>query len=148
MNVEPAVHSRELQHQLQDQASAIVILENLHTLAEVVEHSAVQHVVIASMGDLWPLVRALDQLCRAPPGEDGARLRAAASGGRQVLSFKSALVLARTQAAPAQVTPDTPAFCSTRAAPPGCPRAQLTQRNIIAATLQAESWFSPALARG
>ncbi|MGV2481831.1 UNVERIFIED_CONTAM: AMP-binding protein, partial [Salmonella enterica subsp. enterica serovar Weltevreden] len=52
VNVNPLYTARELEHQLKDSgASAIVILENFaHTLAEVIEHTGVKHVVMASMG--------------------------------------------------------------------------------------------------
>ena len=54
VNVNPLYTARELEHQLKDSgATAIVILENFaHTLADVVDHTNVQHVVMASMGDL------------------------------------------------------------------------------------------------
>ncbi|HYD77416.1 AMP-binding protein, partial [Ramlibacter sp.] len=57
VNVNPLYTARELEHQLKDSgATAIVILENFaHTLAEVVERTAVKQVVIASMGDLLGL---------------------------------------------------------------------------------------------
>ena len=148
----PLYTARELLLQLLDSgASAIVILENFaHTLAEVVEHSAVQHVVIASMGDLlgpwygrW-ISFAVRHLAKMVPAYE-----LPLAGGRQVLSFKRALALgARRRLRPAQVTPDTPAFLQYTGGTTGLSKgAVLTQRNIIAATLQAESWFSPALAR-
>ena len=65
VNVNPLYTARELEHQLKDSgATAIVILENFaHTLAEVVDHTAVKHVVMASMGDLlgsgWQVRRRL-----------------------------------------------------------------------------------------
>ncbi len=128
-----------------------MILENFaHTLAEVVEHSAVQHVVIASMGDLlgpwygrW-ISFAVRHLAKMVPAYE-----LPLAGGRQVLSFKRALALgARRTLRPAQVTPDTPAFLQYTGGTTGLSKgAVLTQRNIIAATLQAEAWFSPALAR-
>ena len=54
VNVNPLYTARELEHQLTDSgATAIVILENFaHTLAQVIERTALRHVVIASMGDL------------------------------------------------------------------------------------------------
>jgi len=54
VNVNPLYTPRELEHQLKDSgAEAIIALENFaSTLAEVIEHSAVKHVVLAAMGDL------------------------------------------------------------------------------------------------
>lgn len=54
VNCNPLYTPRELQHQLKDSgAELIVILENFaHTLAQVIEHTAVKHVVMARVGDL------------------------------------------------------------------------------------------------
>ena len=53
VNVSP-LHPARLQHQLQDSgAKAIVIMENFaHTLQRVMDQVPVQHVVLASMGDM------------------------------------------------------------------------------------------------
>ena len=152
VNVNPLYTARELAHQLKDSgASAIVILENFaHTLAEVIDGTAVQHVVVTSMGDLLGPVYgrwisfAVRHLARMVPA-----YALPLGGGRQVLPFKRALALgARRRLNPAQVTPDTPAFLQYTGGTTGLSKgAVLTQRNIIAATLQAESWFTPALAR-
>ena len=152
VNVNPLYTARELAHQLKDSgATAIVILENFaHTLAEIIEDTAVRHVVIASMGDLlgpwygrW-ITFAVRHLAKMVPAYE-----LPLAGGRQVLPFKRALVLgARRRLNPPQVTPDTPAFLQYTGGTTGLSKgAVLTQRNIIAAMLQAESWFAPALAR-
>src|SRR6476619_573976 len=54
VNCNPLYTPRELEHQLNDSgATAIVILENFaKTLEEVIDRTPVQHVVMASMGDL------------------------------------------------------------------------------------------------
>ena len=54
VNVNPLYTARELQHQMKDSgADTIVILENFaHTLEEVIDETPIQHVVIASMGDM------------------------------------------------------------------------------------------------
>src|SRR5256885_11591400 len=58
VNVNPLYTARELEHQLRDSgATAIVILENFaKALAEVVDHTEVKFVVMASMGDLLGLL--------------------------------------------------------------------------------------------
>ncbi|ADU98386.1 AMP-binding protein [Alicycliphilus denitrificans] len=152
VNVNPLYTARELAHQLQDSgACAIVILENFaHTLAEVIEDTAVRHVVVASMGDLLGPWRgrwisfAVRHLAKMVPA-----YALPLSGGRQVLPFRRALALgARRRLNPPRVTPDTPAFLQYTGGTTGLSKgAVLTQRNIIAATLQAEAWFGPALAR-
>ena len=54
VNVNPLYTPRELEHQLKDSgAKAIVIIENFaKTLEQVLSKTPVQHVVVASMGDL------------------------------------------------------------------------------------------------
>ncbi len=57
VKVNPLHTARELEHQLLDSgAEAIIILENFATtLEQVIEQTAVKHVVMASMGDLLGL---------------------------------------------------------------------------------------------
>ena len=54
VNVNPLYTPRELEHQLKDSgARAIVILENFaNTLQQVIARSKIEHIVLASMGDL------------------------------------------------------------------------------------------------
>src|SRR5262249_327362 len=57
VNVNPLYTPRELEHQLKDSgAEAIIVLENFATTVEkVIAHTAVKHVIVASMGDLLGL---------------------------------------------------------------------------------------------
>jgi long-chain acyl-CoA synthetase len=61
VNVNPLYTARELQHQLKDSnAKAIVIIENFAcTLAEVIQHTALQKVLITSVGDMLSPVKKL-----------------------------------------------------------------------------------------
>ncbi len=54
VNVNPLYTARELEHQLSDSgAKCIVVLENFaHVLAEVIDKSAIEHVVTTGIGDL------------------------------------------------------------------------------------------------
>src|SRR5438477_5020599 len=54
VNVNPLYTPRELEHQLKDSgAEAIIVLENFATtVQQVVAHTAVKHVIVASMGDM------------------------------------------------------------------------------------------------
>ncbi len=152
VNVNPLYTARELEHQLKDSgATAIVILENFaHTLSEIVEHTAVQHVVMASMGDLlghvygpW-ITFAVRHLAKMVPAYE-----LPLSNGRKVVTFKKALALGeRRTLAPSQATFDSTAFLQYTGGTTGLSKgAVLTHRNIVAATLQAEAWFTPALSK-
>ncbi|HVL46557.1 MAG TPA: AMP-binding protein [Acidovorax sp.] len=152
VNVNPLYTARELEHQLKDSgATAIVILENFaHTLAEVIDHTAVQHVVMASMGDLlgfwfgqW-ITFAVRHLAKMVPAYD-----LPLTGGRKVVTFKKALSLGEHKSlAPSQATLDSIAFLQYTGGTTGLSKgAVLTHRNIVAATLQAEAWFTPALSK-
>ncbi len=152
VNVNPLYTARELEHQLKDSgATAIVILENFaHTLADVVDHTNVQHVVMASMGDLlgfwfgkW-ITFAVRHLAKMVPAYD-----LPLSNGRKVVTFKKALSLGEHKSlTPSQATLDSIAFLQYTGGTTGLSKgAVLTHRNIVAATLQAEAWFTPALAK-
>lgn len=152
VNVNPLYTARELEHQLKDSgATAIVILENFaHTLAEVIDHTAVKHVVMASMGDLlgfwfgkW-ITFAVRHLAKMVPAYD-----LPLTNGRKVVTFKKALSLGEHKSlAPSQATLDSIAFLQYTGGTTGLSKgAVLTHRNIVAATLQAEAWFTPALAK-
>ncbi|EER59343.1 AMP-dependent synthetase and ligase [Acidovorax delafieldii 2AN] len=152
VNVNPLYTARELEHQLKDSgASAIVILENFaHTLSDIIEHTAVQHVVMASMGDLLGAVYgpwitfAVRHLAKMVPAYD-----LPLSNGRKVVTFKKALSLGeRRTLAPSQATLESIAFLQYTGGTTGLSKgAVLTHRNIVAATLQAEAWFTPALSK-
>ena len=152
VNVNPLYTARELQHQLNDSgASVIVVLENfVATLAEVIDQTPIQHVVVASMGDLlgfwygqW-ITFAVRHLAKMVPP-----YKLTLSNGRTATSFKQAL--AKGAALPFKSTPstlDSIAFLQYTGGTTGLSKgAVLTHRIIVAAVLQAEAWFTPALAR-
>ncbi|BEU94986.1 AMP-binding protein [Acidovorax sp. DW039] len=152
VNVNPLYTARELEHQLKDSgATTIVILENFaHTLAEVVDHTGIQHVVMASMGDLlgfwfgkW-ITFAVRHLAKMVPAYD-----LPLTNGRKVVPFKKALALGEQRSlSPSPATLDSIAFLQYTGGTTGLSKgAVLTHRNIVAATLQAEAWFTPALAK-
>lgn len=152
VNVNPLYTARELEHQLKDSgATAIVILENFaSTLADVVERTSIKHVVMAAMGDLlgfwygkW-LTFAVRHLAKMVP-----TYKLPLSNGLQVTTFSkavsegSAMSLKRTNAAL-----DSIAFLQYTGGTTGLSKgAVLTHRNIVAAVLQSEAWFTPALTR-
>ena len=152
VNVNPLYTARELEHQLKDSgASAIVILENFaKTLEDVVEKTGVKHVVVASMGDLLGLwygrwiTFAVRHLAKLVPA-----YRLPLSDGRKVTTFRRAVAEGRSlQLKPTTQTLDSIAFLQYTGGTTGLSKgAVLTHRNIVAAILQAEAWFAPALKR-
>lgn len=150
VNVNPLYTARELEHQLRDSgAEAIVVLENFaHTLAEVIEHTAVKHVVLASMGDLlgfWKgqLVNlAVRHLRKLVP-----EFRLPLEGGRSVVRFNMALAEGtRLSLRRPDIGPDDIAFLQYTGGTTGVSKgATLLHRNVVANVLQSEAWFQPKL---
>ena len=152
VNVNPLYTARELEHQLKDSgATTIVILENFaHTLADVLARVPVQHVVLTAMGDLlggaygaW-VTFAVRHLAKMVPA-----YTLALSGRQKVTRFGDALAQgARRALVPSTATLDSTAFLQYTGGTTGLSKgAVLTHRNIVAAVLQAEAWFAPALER-
>ncbi|HVE54196.1 MAG TPA: AMP-binding protein, partial [Ramlibacter sp.] len=152
VNVNPLYTARELEHQLKDSgAEAIVILENFcHTLEQVVEQTGVRHIVVTGLGDLLGAVYgrwitfAVRHLAKMVPP-----FRLPLAEGRTVTPLPQAITegSGRTLASVPQ-TLDSIAFLQYTGGTTGLSKgAVLTHRNIVAAILQAEAWFTPALAR-
>jgi long-chain acyl-CoA synthetase len=152
VNVNPLYTPRELEHQLKDSgARAIVVLENFaHTLAEVIAATDIQHVVLASMGDLlnwWkgPLINfAVRHLKKMVP-----EFRLPVGDGRTVVRFNEALRHGeRLTLKKPTLGPDDVAFLQYTGGTTGLSKgATLLHRNIVANILQVEAWFQPMLAR-
>ena len=151
VNVNPLYTARELEHQLKDSgASSIVILENFAaTLQDVIEHTQVQHVVVASIGDLlgpwygrW-MTFAVRHLAKMVP-----EFELPLTGGRTVTPFKKAIAQGRQlNLKPTPQSLNDTAFLQYTGGTTGLSKgAVLTHRNVVAAILQAEGWFAPALA--
>ncbi len=145
VNVNPLYTPRELEHQLKDSgARAIILLENFAaTLQKVLPRTAVEHIVVASMGDLLgfgkgtlvnTVVRHVKKLVPAFDLPGAVRFnRAMAEGGRLELAKPE---LGHEDVAFLQYTGGTTGVAKG---------AMLVHRNIIANVLQAEAWIQPAL---
>jgi long-chain acyl-CoA synthetase len=145
VNVNPLYTPRELEHQLIDSgAEAIIILENFAvTLEQVIGKTAIQHVVVASMGDLLGgikgalvnfVVRNVKKMVPAFSLPNAVRFK-------QTITEGSGMALK-----PVELGHDDVAFLQYTGGTTGVSKgATLTHRNVIANVLQAEAWLQPAI---
>ena len=144
-NVNPLYTARELEHQLKDcGAEAIVILENFaHTLQQVIGRTEVRTVVLASMGELLGPVkgRVVDFVVRH------LRKMVPEFELANVTRFNDAIAAGDSMHyRPVSMSHDDVAFLQYTGGTTGLSKgAVLTHRNAIAAMLQSEAWFQPAL---
>jgi len=145
VNVNPLYTPRELQHQLIDSGSvAIIVLENFATTVEqVLPHTQVKHVIVATMGDLLGglkgtivnfVVRKIKKMVPAfsLPG---------------AISFNKMLAEgAHLTLKPVQQGHDDIVFLQYTGGTTGVSKgAMLLHRNVIANVLQNEAWMSPVM---
>jgi long-chain acyl-CoA synthetase len=152
VNVNPLYTARELQHQLKDSgAKAIVVLENFApTLEEVIDNSAVQHVVLTAVGDMLGYWRgamvnfAVRHLRKAVP-----EFRLPLDKGRSVTGWLEVLRAgAQMSLRRPDIGPDDLAFLQYTGGTTGVSKgAMLLHRNVVANILQVEAWFKPMLDR-
>src|SRR3974390_3064582 len=144
VNVNPLYTPRELEHQLKDSgAEAIVVLENFaHTVEQVLPHTAVKHVIVASMGDLLGLKGVIVNLVvrrvkkMVPPYSIP-----------RAVAFNDALVAGRgIKFEKPKLTREDVAFLQYTGGTTGVSKgATLLHRNILANVLQNDAWLQPAL---
>ena len=145
VNVNPLYTPRELEHQLKDSgAEVIVILENFAaTLQQVIERTAVKHVIVASVGDRLGFLKGslvnfvLRRVRKAVPPYSlpgHVRFNDVLEQGRRRRLEKVA------------VGPEDVAFLQYTGGTTGVSKgATLTHRNLVANVLQMEAWVAPAL---
>jgi long-chain acyl-CoA synthetase len=152
VNVNPLYTARELEHQLKDSgAEAIVVLENFAiTLEEVIDRTAVKHVVLASMGDLLGFLKGqmvnfvVRHVRKMVP-----EYRLPLDAGRTVTRFNMALADgSRMTLRRPDIGPGDVAFLQYTGGTTGISKgATLLHRNVVANILQSEAWFKPMLDR-
>ena len=145
VNVNPLYTPRELEHQLKDSgAEAIVVLENFaHTVEQVLPHTGVKHVIVASMGDLLGfkgvivnlVVRRVKKMVPAFSLPGAVAFNDALAAGKSLRFNKP------------KIGPDDVAFLQYTGGTTGVSKgATLLHRNIVANVLQNDAWLQPALA--
>ena len=145
VNVNPLYTARELQHQLVDSgAQAIIVLENFAgTLEKVIACTQIQHVVIATIGDLMGSLKGaiVNFVVRHVKKKVPAFSLPGAHAFNDVLEQASGMTMRRPALYPHDV-----AFLQYTGGTSGTAKgAMLTHRNIIANVLQNEAWIAPAL---
>jgi long-chain acyl-CoA synthetase len=148
VGVNPLYTPRELEHQLKDSgAKAIIVLENFaKTLEQVIARTSVQHVVVASLGDLlgFPKGTIVNLVVRKVKKMVPAYSLPAATKFNDVIAAGRRLSLKKPD-----IKPDDVAFLQYTGGTTGVSKgATLLHRNVIANTLQNEAWLQPALKKG
>ncbi|MFP6829945.1 MAG: AMP-binding protein [Gammaproteobacteria bacterium] len=145
VNVNPLYTPRELEHQLTDSgASAIVVLENFAaTVAEVLERTEVEHVIVSGLGDHLPALRrvlthlVLKYVKRLVPAWriDGTVRYTVALGIGAGRDYQRV-----------ELGPDDIAFLQYTGGTTGVAKgAELTHRNMVANVLQSAAWSRPVI---
>ena len=154
VNINPLYTSRELEHQLCDSGcTLIIILENFaHTLEPVLSKTLLESIVLTSLGDLLGPLKgpwinfAVKYLAKMVPSFE---LRDANVLGHTPLIARLGKCLSEGKTFSFQrpsIQAESFAFLQYTGGTTGLSKgAILTHRNIIAATLQAQYWLSPAL---
>ncbi|MGJ5141590.1 long-chain fatty acid--CoA ligase [Bradyrhizobium oligotrophicum] len=146
VNVNPLYTPRELEHQLKDSgAEAIIVLENFaHTVQQVVGHTQVKHIVVASMGDLLGfkgvivnlVVRRLKKMVPAFSLPGAVPFNDALAAGRGKRFQKPT------------IGSDDVAFLQYTGGTTGVSKgATLLHRNVVANVLQNDAWLQPVMDR-
>ena len=148
VNTNPLYTARELDHQLRDSgASAILVLENFaHTLAQVIAHTQVKHVIITGAGDLlgWPKSVAVNFAVRH------VRKQVPQYELPNAVRFNDALQRGSyEELEPVELTHEDIAFLQYTGGTTGVAKgAMLTHRNMIANVLQSASWIGTRVELG
>jgi long-chain acyl-CoA synthetase len=142
VNVNPLYTPRELQHQLVDSGSeAIIVLENFATTVEqVLAHTQVKHVIVATMGDMLGMLKGaiVNLVVRKVKKMVPAFSLPGSVSFKSVLSEGSGMTLQ-----PSKQGHDDIAFLQYTGGTTGVSKgAILLHRNLIANVLQNEAWLN------
>lgn len=147
VNVNPLYTPRELEHQLKDSGSkAIVIIENFaNTLQQCIKATPVQHVVLATMGDMLGglkgalvnyVVRKVKKMVPAYDLPGAVRFKDAIARGQSGTLRKP------------EIKPEDVAVLQYTGGTTGVSKgAVLLHRNVIANVLQSEAWNQPVMGK-
>ena len=148
VDINPLYTSRELEHHLKDSgAKAIVILENFaHVLAEIVEDSPVDHVILTRVGDMlgFPKSAIVNFVLKYVQHKiPNYKLN-------NVVPFKEVLAVGQQrQLVKPELTHDDLAFLQFTGGTTGLAKgAMLTHGNLLANVSEAEAWFKLVLKEG
>ncbi|USX20543.1 long-chain-fatty-acid--CoA ligase [Oxalobacteraceae bacterium OTU3REALA1] len=141
VNVNPLYTPRELQHQLVDSGSeAIIVLENFATtLEQVISHTKVKHVIVATMGDMLGTLKGaiVNLVVRKVKKLVPAFSLPGSVSYKKMLSEAANMTLQ-----PSKQGHDDIAFLQYTGGTTGVSKgAMLLHRNIIANVLQNEAWL-------
>jgi long-chain acyl-CoA synthetase len=141
VNVNPLYTPRELQHQLIDSGSeVIIVLENFATTVEqVIAHTQVKHVVVATMGDMLGMIKGaiVNLVVRKVKKLVPAFSLPGSVSFKKMLSEASGMTLQ-----PVKQGHDDIGFLQYTGGTTGVSKgAILLHRNIIANVLQNEAWL-------
>jgi acyl-CoA synthetase (AMP-forming)/AMP-acid ligase II len=152
VNVNPLYTVRELEHQLIDSdVNAIIVLENFTTtLIAAIKSTKIKEVIITSINDLM-------RSDKIENSKDESTNSSNINAIEQLSSIENVFIVrfnqALKQGAQATIVPpklslDSVAFLQYTGGTTGLSKgAVLTHRNLVAAILQAEAWFMPAIVR-
>lgn len=148
VNVNPLYTPRELEHQLKDSGSEmLIILENFaHVFQEIRKNTPVKHVVVTGVGDLLGTIKGLivNMVLRH------VRKQVPAWDLPGHTSFKQALnkFNANSYKRPAVTLDDTAVLQYTGGTTGVSKGAELTHRNLVANLIQVEAIFNTATEEG
>jgi long-chain acyl-CoA synthetase len=145
VNTNPLYTTRELKHQMNDSgAKAIIIVENFaHVLQEVINDTPIKHVITTKMGDMLSPVKGfiINTVVKY------VKKMVPAFKLKDAVTFKQALKLGsqhRFQTVPSNH--QDAAFLQYTGGTTGVSKgAVLTNKNMVANTLQATTWIRPQI---